>query len=171
MVPSWPAGGERSTAKNPRTRSRSNHPGRPLFHSDTKSKPAFRLVRPSSFGTRQVDDVGEKKFSFLAVVDVGANVGDTACIIKTAEEVPILCIEGDEYIFDFLQKNIAQFQMSRRVNFSSGKKPRTSERVLKRAAGILRSSQTVCAVPVLKARVTHEGTCVALTVSTGASLC
>jgi FkbM family methyltransferase len=52
----------------------------------------------------------KKKFSFLAVVDVGANVGDTACIIKTAEEVPILCIEGDEYVFGFLQKNIAQFQ-------------------------------------------------------------
>jgi len=51
-----------------------------------------------------------KKFFFLAVVDIGANVGDTACIIKTAEEVPILCIEGDEYIFGFLQKNIAQFQ-------------------------------------------------------------
>ena len=52
----------------------------------------------------------KKKFSFLAVVDIGANVGDTACIIKTAEEVPILCIEGDEYVFGFLQKNIAQFQ-------------------------------------------------------------
>ena len=44
------------------------------------------------------------------MVDIGANVGDTACIIKTAEEVPILCIEGDEYVFGFLQKNIAQFQ-------------------------------------------------------------
>lgn len=52
----------------------------------------------------------KKKFSSLTVVDIGANVGDSACIIKTAEEVPILCIEGDEYIFDFLQKNIAQFQ-------------------------------------------------------------
>jgi hypothetical protein len=52
----------------------------------------------------------KKKFSSFAVVDIGASVGDTACIIKTAEEVPLLCIEGDEYIFGFLQKNIAQFQ-------------------------------------------------------------
>jgi FkbM family methyltransferase len=52
----------------------------------------------------------KKKFCSLAVIDVGANVGDTACIIKTAEDVPVLCIEGDEYIFDFLEKNIAQFQ-------------------------------------------------------------
>jgi FkbM family methyltransferase len=52
----------------------------------------------------------KRKFPFLAVIDIGANVGDTACIIKTAEDVPILCIEGDEYTFSFLQKNIAQFE-------------------------------------------------------------
>lgn len=52
----------------------------------------------------------KKKFSSLAVVDIGANIGDSACIIKTAEDVPILCIEGDEYIFAFLEENIAQFQ-------------------------------------------------------------
>ena len=49
------------------------------------------------------------KFSSLAVIDIGANVGDTACIIKTAEDIPLLCIEGDDYTFGFLQKNIVQF--------------------------------------------------------------
>jgi FkbM family methyltransferase len=52
----------------------------------------------------------KRKFDSLAVVDIGANVGDTTCIIKTAEEVPVLCVEGDEYIFNFLKKNIVQFQ-------------------------------------------------------------
>jgi FkbM family methyltransferase len=52
----------------------------------------------------------KRKFPFLAVIDIGANVGDTACIIKTAEEVPVFCIEGDEDTFSFLQKNIAQFE-------------------------------------------------------------
>ena len=66
---------------------------------------------PRPFGPlARLTSLVKKKFSFLAVVDIGANVGDTACIIKTAEEVPILCIECDEYIFDFLQKNIAQLQ-------------------------------------------------------------
>ena len=51
-----------------------------------------------------------EKYPHLAVVDIGANVGDTACLIKMAEDVPVLCIEGDDKSFEFLQKNIAQFQ-------------------------------------------------------------
>jgi FkbM family methyltransferase len=49
-----------------------------------------------------------KKYPAMAAIDIGANVGDTACVIKTAEDVPVLCIEGDEKSFEFLQKNIAQ---------------------------------------------------------------
>jgi FkbM family methyltransferase len=51
-----------------------------------------------------------KKYPAMAAIDIGANVGDTACIIKTAEDVPLLCIEGDDKSFEFLQKNLAQFQ-------------------------------------------------------------
>ncbi len=42
-------------------------------------------------------------------MDIGANVGDTACIIKSAEDIPLVCIEGEEFTFGFLKKNIAQF--------------------------------------------------------------
>ena len=51
-----------------------------------------------------------KKYPDLAAMDIGANVGDTACIIKSAEDIPLLCIEGDEAAFPFLQRNIAQFR-------------------------------------------------------------
>lgn len=51
-----------------------------------------------------------RKYPNLAAIDVGANVGDTACIIKSAEDIPLLCVEGDEFTFGFLQKNIAQFR-------------------------------------------------------------
>jgi FkbM family methyltransferase len=51
-----------------------------------------------------------KKYPSLGVIDVGANVGDTACIIKTAENIPLLCIEGDEHVFGLLEKNLKQFQ-------------------------------------------------------------
>jgi FkbM family methyltransferase len=51
-----------------------------------------------------------KKYPAMAAIDIGANVGDTACIIKTAEDVPLLCVEGDDKSFEFLQKNLAQFQ-------------------------------------------------------------
>lgn len=49
------------------------------------------------------------KYPAMGAIDIGANVGDTACLIKTAEEVPVLCIEGDDTSFDFLQRNLAQF--------------------------------------------------------------
>ena len=52
----------------------------------------------------------KKKYSDLAAIDIGANVGDTACIIKSVEDIPLLCIEGEEFTFGFLKKNIAQFR-------------------------------------------------------------
>lgn len=51
-----------------------------------------------------------KKYPAVAVIDVGSNVGDTACIIKSAEDIPLLCVEGDDFTFGFLEKNLKQFQ-------------------------------------------------------------
>lgn len=42
------------------------------------------------------------------VVDVGANVGDTAASIRAESDVPILCIEGDERFFSLLERNAAR---------------------------------------------------------------
>ncbi len=50
------------------------------------------------------------KYPNLAAIDIGANVGDTACIIKSAADIPLLCIEGDDFCFGFLEKNARQFQ-------------------------------------------------------------
>jgi len=52
----------------------------------------------------------KRKYPELAAIDIGANVGDTACIIKSAEDIPILCIEGDDSIFGLLVSNLKQFQ-------------------------------------------------------------
>src|ERR1043165_3157314 len=71
------------------------------FHYETKPGYGSQLGRLTS--------VVRQKHPKLGVVDIGANVGDTACIIKSAEDVPVLCIEGDEKSFAFLQKNIRQF--------------------------------------------------------------
>jgi FkbM family methyltransferase len=49
------------------------------------------------------------KYPNLAAIDIGANVGDTACIIKSAADIPLLCIEGDDFCFGFLEKNVKQF--------------------------------------------------------------
>lgn len=50
------------------------------------------------------------KYPGAGVIDIGANVGDTAALIKNAADVPIVCIEGDAYVFGFLERNIAQFR-------------------------------------------------------------
>jgi FkbM family methyltransferase len=39
------------------------------------------------------------------VVDIGANVGDTAAEIRTHSSVPILCVEGDDRFFSLLERN------------------------------------------------------------------
>ena len=39
------------------------------------------------------------------VVDVGANVGDTAAAIRAESGVPILCVEGDPRFFALLERN------------------------------------------------------------------
>ena len=39
------------------------------------------------------------------VVDVGANVGDSAAAIRAESDVPILCVEGDPAFFALLERN------------------------------------------------------------------
>jgi FkbM family methyltransferase len=50
-----------------------------------------------------------RKYPPMRAIDVGANVGDTACIMKSAEDIPLICIEGDPISFKFLKKNTEQF--------------------------------------------------------------
>ncbi len=51
-----------------------------------------------------------KKYSDLTVIDIGANVGDTIAIIKSAIDLPVIGVEGDNTSYRFLEKNIKQFQ-------------------------------------------------------------
>lgn len=50
------------------------------------------------------------KYPELGVIDVGANVGDTAAIAKLGGDVPVICIEGDPRIFPVLEENLRQFR-------------------------------------------------------------
>ena len=45
----------------------------------------------------------------LCVIDIGANIGDTVALIKTAVDVPIICFEGDPTYYNYLVKNTLQF--------------------------------------------------------------
>jgi FkbM family methyltransferase len=44
------------------------------------------------------------------VVDIGANVGDTAAEIRSHTNAPILCVEGDDRFFTILARNAPQLE-------------------------------------------------------------
>ncbi len=50
-----------------------------------------------------------KKYPGMTVIDVGANVGDTIAVLKTAVDVPVIGVEGDDTSYQYLEKNALQF--------------------------------------------------------------
>ena len=58
-----------------------------------------------------------EKYPNLWAIDIGANVGDTIAIIKTAIDIPVIGIEGDDISYKFLETNTRQFQQ---VTISEG---------------------------------------------------
>lgn len=42
----------------------------------------------------------------ITIVDIGANIGDTAALMREALTAPILCVEGDELYVDLLRQNV-----------------------------------------------------------------
>jgi FkbM family methyltransferase len=49
------------------------------------------------------------KYADLTFLDVGANTGDTVAVVKSAKDVPVISIEGDEFSYSYLKRNTAQF--------------------------------------------------------------
>jgi FkbM family methyltransferase len=50
------------------------------------------------------------KYPDMYLIDIGANVGDTIAIVKTAIDIPVIAIEGDPGAYEYLEKNTKQFQ-------------------------------------------------------------
>lgn len=48
------------------------------------------------------------KYPTLHAIDIGANVGDTAALIRESADIPVLCIEGDPILLSILTENIAR---------------------------------------------------------------
>ncbi len=63
-----------------------------------------------------------KKYPGMTVIDVGANVGDTIAVLKSAVDVPVIGIEGDETSFNYLQKNTAKFSDVKLIKTFLGEK-------------------------------------------------
>ncbi len=57
----------------------------------------------------RIAKVVAQKYPATSAIDVGANVGDSVAIMRTAAKFPILCVEADERYFRFLTENLRQF--------------------------------------------------------------
>jgi FkbM family methyltransferase len=58
-----------------------------------------------------------KKEGNLIVIDVGANVGDTAALIKSETDCTMACIEGNNKFFQILSKNTKQLEPMSAFNY------------------------------------------------------
>lgn len=48
------------------------------------------------------------KYSDLAVIDIGANVGDSVVILHQHARMPVLCVEGEPRFCEFLAENVSK---------------------------------------------------------------
>lgn len=79
----------------------------PLSHDLPLNKTAFPQY---SDNLGQIARLLSKDNLSLKVIDIGANVGDTVCIIKYYSTASILCIEGNNNFIGLLEKNTSQFK-------------------------------------------------------------
>jgi FkbM family methyltransferase len=74
----------------------------PLSHE----LPLYRKLFPEyALNLGRVSSHVARKYPDLRMIDIGANVGDSAAIVRMFSEIPILCIEGEPRFFELLKEN------------------------------------------------------------------
>lgn len=73
--------------------------------------PRILLRHPDySANLGRIADALFSKYPNLTMIDIGANIGDTAAIIRKTLPIPILCIDGDPTFFQLLKRNVRQWK-------------------------------------------------------------
>lgn len=54
--------------------------------------------------------VAQKYADSAAAIDIGANVGDSAALIRSLADIPVLCIEGNPEFLEYLEQNAATIE-------------------------------------------------------------
>ena len=67
-----------------------------------------KYLREYSENLGVIASIVKGKYSDASMIDVGANIGDSAAIIQSYIPAPILCIEGNPKFIPLLQKNATQ---------------------------------------------------------------
>lgn len=57
----------------------------------------------------------ELKYSAISIIDIGANIGDTAAALRNVCSAPIICIEGNKTYIPILESNISSIPGITRV--------------------------------------------------------
>jgi FkbM family methyltransferase len=57
----------------------------------------------------EIARIARAKYPGLHAIDIGANVGDTAALIRKHADIPVLCIEGDPAVVPILRQNAGLF--------------------------------------------------------------
>jgi FkbM family methyltransferase len=59
-----------------------------------------------------------KKYPRLCVIDIGANIGDTAALMAKSSDVSVLCVEGNAAYLPKLRENLARISRSSEIEQS-----------------------------------------------------
>lgn len=80
------------------------------FHLATDNRELIRSYRDYPLTNRVITRIVSALSADapeMTMIDVGANCGDSAALAKIAHDLPILCIEPDPHVFEFLKQNMA----------------------------------------------------------------
>jgi FkbM family methyltransferase len=78
----------------------------PLSHA----LPMYRQAHP-----RYSENIGRlaqqvaARYPALTCIDIGSNIGDTVAILFAHGRFPVLCIEGNDFYYELLRRNLAPF--------------------------------------------------------------
>jgi FkbM family methyltransferase len=99
----------------------------------------FNITRLATYIHRQYPD--------CPIIDIGANIGDTAAFINNYRDLPVLCIDGDANYFGLLQSNTRQFTNTRICRALVGETDEEKNKVLVREKGTAFLKENAQAVP------------------------
>ena len=83
----------------------------------------------------------------IKIIDIGANIGDTAAFINNYKNLPVLCIDGDPQYFDLLQQNTQQYSQVCRCLSLIGEANEEQTKTLVRDKGTAYLKETESPVP------------------------
>jgi FkbM family methyltransferase len=99
----------------------------------------------------------QEKYPDLAIIDIGANIGDSVFMVNTL--YPMLCIEGDPQFFEILRLNTANYTQVVAKNVFIGDADKNITKELKIIAGtahLAESNDKVTAIKTLSSVLSTE---------------